>query len=78
MGTISFVGTEPFVLVLQKEPTTTAEGKSVAVTLPVFVPGPPEHAVDVRILLSIPQAELLAAQIQPALVTARVNARWRP
>ena len=75
MGTIVFEGTEPYELTAQTHPTTTAEGQTVVVTLPVFASESPQEAVDVRLLLSIPQAEYLAAQIQPVLTTARVNAR---
>ena len=75
MGTIVFEGSKPFEIALQTEPTTTAEGGTVVVTLPVFAPGFPQQTADVRLLLSIQHAEYLAAQIQPVLVMARVNAK---
>jgi len=75
MGAVIFQGEKPFELIAQTHPTTTAEGRTVVVTLPVFVPGFPEQTVDVRFLLSIQQAEYLASQIQPVLRTARVNER---
>jgi hypothetical protein len=59
---IIFEGEKPFELVIQTHPTTTAEGETVVVTLPVFVPGSPQQVADVRLLLSIPQAEYLASQ----------------
>ncbi|HTB04240.1 MAG TPA: hypothetical protein VK804_27550 [Bradyrhizobium sp.] len=73
MGTIVFEGERPFELVTQQLPTTTAEGQTVVVTLPVFVAGFPQQTLDIQVRMSIEHAEQVAAQIQPILVTARVN-----
>jgi len=75
MGTIVFQGQEPFELVLQKAPTATSDGESVAVTVPVFAAGSPVNFFNVRMPLSIQHAEQLAAQLQSALTAARGKAR---
>ena len=73
MGEITFEGEAPFELEALKEPTTAAEGGTVVVTLPVSAPELPSGVAEVQVLLTIPQATHLAAQIQPVLVTARMN-----
>ena len=60
-------------VIATREPETTAQGKSVVVTVPVVFANNPAIAAQVRLTLSVQQAEYLAAQIQPVLVTARVN-----
>jgi len=60
-------------LTIEELPTTLAEGKDVVLTLPVRVSD--REAVGLRVQLSIRQAEYLAAQIQPVLLTARSRAR---
>ena len=73
MGTVIFEGSEPFELTVRRAPTTVAEGKDVVLTFPVLIS---EHeTVGLRIPLSIREAEHLAAQIQPVLLTARSRAR---
>jgi hypothetical protein len=73
MGSVIFEGSEPFELAIEGLPTTLAEGKDVVLTLPVLVSD--RETVGIRVQLSIRQAEYLAAQIQPVLLTARSRAR---
>jgi hypothetical protein len=73
MGSVVFEGSAPFGLALQGVPTVLAEGKDVVLTFPVSVSD--QETVGLRIQLSIRQAEHLAAQIQPVLLTARSRAR---
>lgn len=76
MGQITFDPDDyPFELVLQSMPTATPESEIVVVTLPVYVLGFPQQTARVRMPLSIPQAEQLYAQLDPALKQARRNSR---
>jgi hypothetical protein len=76
MSTIHFTQDEqPFELLLQREPRASAEGKTVVVTLPVFVPGLPQETAEVKMPLSIQQAEFLHAQLDPALRLARARVK---
>ena len=74
MGTVIFEGSAPFELSLQGEPKASAEGKNVVLTFRISLPDTHE-AVELRVQLSVRQAEYLAAQIQPVLITARARAR---
>jgi len=73
MGNVIFEGSEPYELAIRGVPATFAEGKDVILTFPV--PVSDNETVGIRIALSIKQAEHLAAQIQPVLLTARARAR---
>lgn len=73
MGSVIFEGSEPYELAVRGVPATVAEGKDVVLTFPV--PVSDDETVGLRIPLSIKQAEHLAAQIQPVLLTARLRAR---
>ena len=64
-------------LVATHEPETTAEGETVVVTAPVVFANDPDSAGQIRLSLTIQQAAYLAAQIQPALVIARVHSRGK-
>jgi len=64
-------------LIATQEPETTAKGETVVVTAPVIVAGRPDAPGQVRLTLTIEQAEYLAAQIQPVLRIARGNARQK-
>ena len=75
MGSITFTGEWPFELAIRRLPTASASGESVLLTLPIFVPGFPQDTVEVRMPLSILQAEQLVAQLQPALAAARARSR---
>ena len=76
MGHIDFTQDEaPFELLLQREPTASAEGRIVVVTLPVFVPGLPQETAEVKMPLSIRHAEFLYAQLDPALRLARARTK---
>jgi hypothetical protein len=76
MGHIDFTQDEaPFELLLQREPTASAEGRTVVVTLPVFVAGLPQETAEVKIPLSIQHAEFLYRQLEPALSLARARAK---
>ncbi len=73
MGVIILEGERPFELVTQKLPTTTAERQTVVMILPVFAAGFPQATADIQVKMTIEHAEQVAAQIQAALVTAKVN-----
>jgi hypothetical protein len=75
MGIIMFEGQQPFELALQQPPTASTEGGSVLMMLPVLRAGHPASIADVRVLMSIEQAEKLAARLQPALMLARAGSR---
>lgn len=65
-------------LVATQEPNTTAKEETVVVTVPVtFLRDSQHRGGTLRLHLSISQAEYLAAQIQPVLVTARAFRRHR-
>ena len=72
-NSVIFEGSEPFELAIQGTPTTFAEGKDVVLSFPVSISD--HQTVGLRIQLSIRQAEYLATQIQPVLLTARSRAR---
>ena len=73
MGSVVFEGSEPHELAIRGVPATFAEGTNVVLTFPV--PVSDHETVGLRVPLSIRQAEHLAAQIQPVLLTARSRAR---
>jgi len=62
-------------LVATREPESTAQEGIVVVTVPVVFSRSPDVAGQVRLALNIHQAEYLAAQLQPVIVTAKRNAR---
>lgn len=64
-------------LIATREPETTAQGENVIVTAPVIVADTPAVPGQVRLKLTIQQAEYLAAQLDPALRVARSYARQR-
>jgi hypothetical protein len=68
-------GAELVDLVPTREPESTAKGENVVVTAPVVFASNPDVAGEVRLTLTIQQADYLQAQLQACLVTARVNAR---
>jgi hypothetical protein len=71
-------GSEIVDLTATQEPSTTAIEKTVVVTVPVtFAHDPQPRGGTLRLYLTIEQAEYLAAQIQPVLVTARSFRRKR-
>jgi hypothetical protein len=73
--TLTFRGEGSFEIKLQRQPTAVAEDEIVVVTLPVFAAGFPQATAQVEMLLTIEDAEHLAAQLQPALVMARLHAK---
>jgi hypothetical protein len=70
-----FEGQQPFELTLQQPPTAGTEGGTVLVTLPVLRAGFPASIAEIRVPMSIDQAEKLAARLQPALMLARAAFR---
>ena len=64
-------------LVATQEPESTAQDEIVVVTAPVVFASTPDVAGRIRLSLTIDQADYLRAQLQPALVIARVNARQK-
>lgn len=61
----------PFDLMLQTTPTARAQDETVVVTLPVFAAGMPRQTADIRLSLSLEQAEHLWAQLDPAMRLVR-------
>lgn len=70
MDTVTFTGEQPIEISLQQLPAVSALGESVGVTLPVFALGFPQQTVEIRVVLTIEEAEHLAAQIGPAILQA--------
>jgi len=75
MGIIIFEGPKPFALRLRKPPTALAEGESVVATLPISSPDTDSEEIEIRLHLTIHQAEHLEAVVHAALVSARQNLR---
>ena len=75
MGIIMFEGQPPFQLALQQPPTACAEGGTVLVILPVLRASTPTSIAEIRVPMSLEDAEKLATRLQPALMLARVNSR---
>jgi hypothetical protein len=75
MGSITFTGERPFELALQQMPKASALGERPLLTLPILVSGFPQDTVEVRLPLSIQQAEQLAAQLEAAIAIARAHSR---
>jgi hypothetical protein len=61
-------------LIATQEPESTAQGETVVVTVPVIFADTPGVAGQVRLMLTVEQAEYFAAQIQPVVRIARVRA----
>ena len=78
MGIIMFEGQQPFELALQQPPTASTEGGTILVTLPVLRAGHPATIAEIRVPMSVDQAEKLAARLQPALMLARAGSRKGP
>lgn len=64
-------------IIATQEPEATAIGETVVVTTPVVFGHRQDVGGRVRLTLTIEQAEYLAAQIQPVLVTARAFRRQK-
>lgn len=64
-------GEEPFEIVLQKVPTAHAEGESVVVILPAFAPGRRANEAQVRLVMSIDQAQNTEAVVRAAVGAAQ-------
>jgi hypothetical protein len=75
MPTISFEGNKPVDLSCLQEPTTTAEHGNVTTTLRVSDPRTSGSTYQIRLLLTIEQAEYLAGQIRPAITIAKTQQR---
>jgi len=56
-------------------PKASALGERPLLTLPILVSGFPQDTVEVRLPLSIQQAEQLAAQLEAAIAIARAHSR---
>ena len=68
----------PVDLIATQEPNTVAKGEAVVVTVPVaFAHDPQQSDGTLRLSLSIQQAEVLAAQLQPALYLAHTARKHR-
>lgn len=75
MNTLTFQADGIFEMRLQTPPTATTEDGIVIVTLPVFAAGFPQATAEMEMLLTIPQAEHLWSQLQPALAMAQERQR---
>jgi hypothetical protein len=72
---LTFRGEGSFEIKLQRPPTAVAEDGIVVVTLPAFAAGFPDATAQIELLLTLEDAQHLAAQLQPALTMARVQVK---
>ena len=77
MNELTLRGEDTFEIKLQRSPTAVGEDGIVIATLLVFAAGFPEATARIEMPLSIQDAEHLYAQLQSALVMARVQAKRR-
>ena len=77
MGTITFQGRSPFELEIQNMPTASAQDENVVLTLPVFAADPHRQAAEIRVILSLSQAQQIAAQLDPAMRLVQAHLRNR-
>ena len=78
MGSFTLQGSAPFELSTLEEPRVHAEDEAIVVAFPMFIAGAPGRVVDLRLLLSIPHAKHLAAQLQTELTRAEAHSRKGP
>jgi len=64
-------------LVATRQPEASAQGENVVLTAPVIVVGRPDAPGQVRLTLTVQQAEILAAQLEPAARIARARSQQR-
>jgi len=72
---MSFQGQKVLELTLLRVASAHSDGETVVVTLPVSLPGTHPDGTDIRVAMSIEDAEPFADQLQTALKAARVRAR---
>ena len=74
---VIFEPPQPYELVSQKEPTAVGKDGSVLVTLTVFSGATDDRPkiAELRVHLALDHAEHLAAQLQPAVMMAKVQQR---
>lgn len=75
MGTVIFQGESPFELTATRAGEAIAQGESVRVTLPVFVPGLQQHEQEIELVLRFGHAFRLSAELQKAAIEARKQAQ---
>jgi hypothetical protein len=64
-------------LITTTAPEASAQGGNVVVTAPAIVAGMPDAHGQVRLMLTIQQAELLMARLQPVVRIARQRFQQR-
>jgi hypothetical protein len=64
-------------LIAAQQPETSAQGGNVVLTAPVVFANDPYIVGQIRLSMTIAQAEYIQGQLQAVLVTARRNARRR-
>ena len=75
MGTVVFQGDPPFELVTTRAGAAIAQGETVRVTLPVFVPGPQQHEQEIELVLRFGHAFRLSSLLREAAIEARKQAK---
>ncbi len=75
MPKITLEGPAPFDLVAQQQPTSIAERGMIAMTLPVYAPNSPDIVFQIRVLMTVDQADYLSSQLRPVSTTARMQLR---
>jgi hypothetical protein len=75
MGTVILQGDPPYELLVTRPGTAIAQGESVRVTLPVFVPGPEQHEQEIDLVLRFGHAFRLIGDLREAAIEARKQAR---
>lgn len=64
-------------LIAMRQPEASAQGESVVLTAPVAFADNPEQHGQIRLTLTVEQAEVLSAQLQPVARIARVRSQQR-
>jgi len=75
MGTVILQGNPPYELLVTRPGTAIAQGESVRVTLPVFVPGLPQQEQEIELVLRFGHAFRLVAVVRDAAIAARQEAQ---
>jgi hypothetical protein len=75
MGTVFLQGDPPYELLATRAGTAIAQGESVRLTLPVFVPGLPQQEQEIELVLRFGHAFRLSSLLREAAIEARKQAK---
>jgi hypothetical protein len=64
-------------LIATRQPEASAQGETVVLTAPVAFADNPEQRGEIRLTLTVEQAEVLSAQLQPVARIARIRSQQR-